>query len=139
MLLLSETLKLFIAFKMAYSCYSSLGGNLDFPDLLQKKIYSIDYWYATPIQLTTLPLWSFHKAWFTLHCKSAATCNRQLWDRKFSNFCSNLQWPSPLQQLHRPAASVNKPLAFFKYLLCSSVWPDKNRQMSVKVAQKWFH
>ena len=20
-----------------------------------------------------------------------------------------------------------------------SVWPDKNRQMSIKVAQKWFH
>ena len=31
------TLKLFIAFKMAYSCCFSLGGNLDFPDLLQKS------------------------------------------------------------------------------------------------------
>ena len=30
------TLKLLIAFKMAYSCCFSLGGNLDFPDFLQK-------------------------------------------------------------------------------------------------------
>ena len=28
------TLKLFIAFKMAYSCCFSLGGNLDFPEFL---------------------------------------------------------------------------------------------------------
>ena len=31
------TLKLFIAFKMAYSCCFSLGGNLDFPEFLQKR------------------------------------------------------------------------------------------------------
>ena len=31
------TLKLLIAFKMAYSCCFSLGGNLDFLDFLQKK------------------------------------------------------------------------------------------------------
>ena len=29
-------LKLFIAFKMAYSCSFSLEGNLDFPEFLQK-------------------------------------------------------------------------------------------------------
>ena len=33
----SYTLKLFIAFKMAYSCCFSLGGNLDFLDFLQKS------------------------------------------------------------------------------------------------------
>ena len=37
-------LKLFIAFKMAYSCCFSLGGNLDFPEFLQKKFYNINYW-----------------------------------------------------------------------------------------------
>ena len=37
------TLKLFIAFKMAYSCCFSLGGNLDFPEFLQKKFYNITY------------------------------------------------------------------------------------------------
>ena len=37
------SLKLFIAFKMAYSCYFSLGGYLDFPDFLQKMFYNIDY------------------------------------------------------------------------------------------------
>ena len=37
------TLKLFIAFKMAYSCCFSLGGNLDFPEFLQKKFYNIYY------------------------------------------------------------------------------------------------
>ena len=37
------TLKLFVAFKMAYSCCFSLGGNLDFLDFLQKKFYNIDY------------------------------------------------------------------------------------------------
>ena len=31
------TLELCIAFKMAYSCCFSLGGNLDFPDFLQKS------------------------------------------------------------------------------------------------------
>ena len=34
---------LFIAFKMACSCCVHLGGNLDFPDFLQKKFYNIDY------------------------------------------------------------------------------------------------
>ena len=31
------TLKLFIAFKMAYSCSFGFRGNLDFPDFLQKS------------------------------------------------------------------------------------------------------
>ena len=38
-----NTLKLFIAFKMAYSCCFSFGGNLDFPEFLQKKFYNINY------------------------------------------------------------------------------------------------
>ena len=38
------TTKLFIAFKMAYSCCFSLGGNLHFPEFLQKKFYNINYW-----------------------------------------------------------------------------------------------
>ena len=40
------TLKLFIAFKMAYSCCFSLGVNLDFPEILQKRFYNINYWKA---------------------------------------------------------------------------------------------
>ena len=39
-----NTLKLLIAFKMAYSCCFSFGGNLDFPEFLQKKFYDINYW-----------------------------------------------------------------------------------------------
>ena len=35
--------KLFIAFKMAYSCSFGWRGNLDSPDFLQKKFYNIDY------------------------------------------------------------------------------------------------
>ena len=38
------TLELFIAFKMAYSCCFSLGGNPDLLDFLQKKFYYINYW-----------------------------------------------------------------------------------------------
>ena len=38
-----NTLKLFIAFKMAYSCCFSFGGNLHFPEFLQKKFYNINY------------------------------------------------------------------------------------------------
>ena len=34
------TLKLFITFKMAYSCCFGLRGNLDFPDYLQKSFIS---------------------------------------------------------------------------------------------------
>ena len=37
------TLKLFIAFNMAYYCCFSLGGNQDFPEFLQKKFYNISY------------------------------------------------------------------------------------------------
>ena len=32
------TIKLFVAFKMAYSCCFSLEGNLDFPEFLQTKL-----------------------------------------------------------------------------------------------------
>ena len=32
------TLKLFIAYKMAYTCCFSLGENLDFPQFLQKSL-----------------------------------------------------------------------------------------------------
>ena len=37
------TLKLLIAFKMAYSCCFSFGGNLDFPEFLKKKFYNINF------------------------------------------------------------------------------------------------
>ena len=38
------TLKLFIAFEMAYSWCFSFGGYLDFPEFLQKKFYKSNYW-----------------------------------------------------------------------------------------------
>ena len=44
-----NTLKLFIAFKMTNSCCFSCGGNLDFPEFLQKKFYSINYWFSGQI------------------------------------------------------------------------------------------
>ena len=40
----NQSLKLFITFKMAYSCCFSLGENLDFADFLQKQFNSIDCW-----------------------------------------------------------------------------------------------
>ena len=40
-----KTLKLFIAFKMAYFCCYSFRGNLDFPEFLQKKFYNINFWW----------------------------------------------------------------------------------------------
>ena len=44
------SLKLFIAFEMAYSCCFSFRGNLDFPEFLQKKFYNINYrWRQAPI------------------------------------------------------------------------------------------
>ena len=39
------TLKLLIAFKMAYSCCFSLEGNLDFPEFLRTKLYNINHWF----------------------------------------------------------------------------------------------
>ena len=39
-----NTLKLLIAFKMAYSCCFSLEGNQDFPEFIQKNFYNINYW-----------------------------------------------------------------------------------------------
>ena len=35
------SLKLFITFKMVYSCCFSLGGSLDFPDFLQKSFITL--------------------------------------------------------------------------------------------------
>ena len=39
------TQKLFISFKISYSCCFGLRGNLEFPDFLQKKFYNINYWW----------------------------------------------------------------------------------------------
>ena len=43
--------KQFIAFKMAYSFYFGLRGNLDFQDFLQKKFYNINYRHLPRVQL----------------------------------------------------------------------------------------
>ena len=51
------TLKLLIAFKMAYSCFFSLGGNLDFLEFLPKKFYNINYWKEIPFCDNSLSLW----------------------------------------------------------------------------------
>ena len=52
-----NTLKLFIAFKMAYSCCFSFGGNLDFPEFLQKKTGPLPFRGATSIyQITIAPI-----------------------------------------------------------------------------------
>ena len=45
------TQKLFISFKISYSCCFGFRENLEFPDFLQKKFYNIDYWCV---------LWSIH-------------------------------------------------------------------------------
>ena len=37
------TLKLFISFKISYSCCFSFRGNLEFPDFLHKKFYNINW------------------------------------------------------------------------------------------------
>ena len=37
------TMKMFIAFKMAYSCCFGCRGNLDFPEFLQRKFFNINY------------------------------------------------------------------------------------------------
>ena len=47
------TPELFIAFKMVYSCCFSLGGNLDFPEFLQKKFYNINYCSCVAIMSLT--------------------------------------------------------------------------------------
>ena len=51
------TPKLLIAFKMAYSCCFSFGGNLDFPEFLQKKTGPLPFRGATSIyQITIAPI-----------------------------------------------------------------------------------
>ena len=52
------TLELCIAFKMAYSCCFSLGGNLDFPEFLQKKFYNINYRKVKKIERLDCPIWN---------------------------------------------------------------------------------
>ena len=44
------TQKLFIAFKISYSCCFGFRGNLEFPDFLQKKFYNINYWSFNSIK-----------------------------------------------------------------------------------------
>ena len=56
------TLKLFIVFKTAYSCCFSLGGNLDFPEFLQKKFYNINYSIEIDFIIST-----FHVPSFDMH------------------------------------------------------------------------
>ena len=46
------TLKLLIAFKIAYSCRFGLRINLDFPDFLQKKFYNINYLLVNNLNIT---------------------------------------------------------------------------------------
>ena len=48
------TLKLFISFKISYSCCFGFRGNLEFPDFLQKKFYNIDY--RSLVMLLQIPL-----------------------------------------------------------------------------------
>ena len=45
------TLKLFIAFKMAYSCCFSFGGHLNFPEFLQKSFITSTYGQTAKNQL----------------------------------------------------------------------------------------
>ena len=59
--------KQFIAFKMAFSCCFSLGGNLDFPGFLQKFFYNINYCtlYLDPqFSLGRLTLWPLQQVVF---------------------------------------------------------------------------
>ena len=68
------TQKLLIAFKMACYCCFSFGGNLDFPEFLQKNIYNINYWgnncrNILPLKTVRLSLLKanrslFHKTFF---------------------------------------------------------------------------
>ena len=44
------TQKLFKAFKMTYSCWFSLGENLNFLDFLQEKFYHINFRYLNHIK-----------------------------------------------------------------------------------------
>ena len=46
------TLKLLIAFKIAYSCRFGLRRNLDFPDFLQKKFYNINNLLVNNLNIT---------------------------------------------------------------------------------------
>ena len=57
-----------------------------------------------------------------------------------------LVWWNPNQSNRRAAIRwyfllQNKEVSILwsEHHLTTAVWPDKNRQMSIKVAQKWFH
>ena len=45
------TQKLFISFKISYSCCFGFRGNLEFSDFLQKKFYNINFWSNLPFLL----------------------------------------------------------------------------------------
>ena len=56
------TQKLFISFKISYYCCFGLRGNLEFPDILQKKFYNIIYRkegvdLSWPVQIFAHSLW----------------------------------------------------------------------------------
>ena len=73
------TPKLFIAFKMAYSCRFSQRENLDFLDFLQKKFYNINYWSARcgrrlMIKVEVVAPYTFQVQELSMHKCNSAVC-----------------------------------------------------------------
>ena len=59
-------------------------------------------------------------------------------------FASGLRWVrrDPLHWKRRsllPGLLLHSYPLIWAVLSCHAVWPEKNRQMSIKVAQNWFH
>ena len=89
------TPKLFIAFKMAYYCHFSLGGNLDSLDFLQKKFYKINY--RVGITASNLP--------WVISLKKVL--------KKYLSLTS--KWTSPLSILSWKLPRLNISLSFSLY------------------------
>ena len=77
------------------------------------------------------------RSWCHKHILATQCWSKSLWLVKISH----ITWNSQFQQ-SKFFYDINSPCQ--KQLLCKlchlpAGWPDKNRQMSIKFAQKWFH
>ena len=123
---------------------------LDVPILLFFYIFSLNYVYnVSNPQIQFGRISRFHLStdfYFLFYAQT------HRWPSHFSTYpeASNSVSPTPSPSLTFYLAHIRIPLSKQnrkKSFLCSpfsgqkwwTVWPDKNRQMSIKVAQIWFH
>ena len=114
------TLKLLIAFKMAYSCCFSFGGNVDFPEFRQKKFITLTnlvnlaylHWLYVVQQCWTLSLILLvadfeHRIMLTHHTAATEVLTFKFSIKKCMMLFLPLQKSAPFKSSQTPPCCVN--------------------------------